>query len=341
MGVSKKLSFTYDRPYGVEIELNAFDQRDFKKNPLRIRDGEQPEGIYRVGDIIRESTRQDVNVCSWHHTHNNQNWVVKPDSSCGIEVCSPVASGWRDLRSICKAVAAFQSDPNVKADDRCSMHIHVNVSDLSREQLTSVMVYWIKCEHIFLEAVPFNRKRNRFCQQIGATDLFSHDTEIDYYDLHDTLGDHKYYTLNIFHLNRGNRATIEFRIIGKEGCLDPFLVKNWTRLCVHFVEMTSQRPIPRPYRKGDPWSSYLWLDADDVMKVLGFDDSYELSDGMAETRLWLLKEIRKNMQSSDGDGIWSPEARSIVAEQVNQIIQRLDIDTDKQPPVDIFEDNNL
>ena len=308
------LGFDYSRRFGVEIELNSLDGRS---RPL-VRGN--PVGSDYVANLISRSLSKTVEIAKWHHTHNNEFWIVKPDSSCGIEVCSPVSKGWKGLKDICRVVEGFSNDELIVADERCSLHVHVEVADLSERELASVLYYWIKCEPVFLDSVPHERKSNRYCQFIGLTDLIEHDAEMSPSLLISRLGNVKYYSLNTYHLKKGKRETIEFRIIGNSGCLDPFLIKNWVRLIVHFINVTSKMGIPGHYVEGDPWSSFLWLDAKDVFRLLGFWDSNKtLTEGVKQTRDWFLARLKKNGSLLDCDGFWSTQSRFVSNSQVSEM----------------------
>jgi len=312
------LEFDYGRRFGVEIELNSLDGQS---RPLA---GRNPAGSDYVANLISRSLNKTVEITKWHHTHNNELWIVKPDSSCGIEVCSPVSKGWKGLKDICRVVEAFSDDESIAADERCSLHVHVEVADLSESELASVLYHWIKCEPVFLDSVPRKRKSSRYCQFIGLTDLIEHDAEMSPSLLISRLGNVKYYSLNTYHLKKGKRETIEFRIIGNLGCLDPFLIKNWVRLIVHFINVTSKIGIPYNYVEGDPWSSFLWLDAKDVFRLLGFWDSNKiLTEGVKQTRDWFLARLKKNGVSSDSDGFWSMNSRFVSNSQVSEMFSIL------------------
>lgn len=325
-----RLAFCYGRRFGVEIELNAFDNRDFRKFPLRK--GELPEGIHYVGNLITKMLGTPADICKWGHTHNNNHWVLKPDSSCGIEVCSPVSKGWVGLKNICRVIDLFRHDPHIQADQKCSLHVHMDMADMcstggpgSRwdDELGVVLAYWMKCEGVFLDSVPAQRKRNRYCQCIGVCDLFEHDHDYRPKDLVKLLGQQKYYSINTYHLCQNRRPTIEFRIVESEGCRDPYLVKNWIRLLVHFVEVAKRHQYPPSYTPGDKWSSLLWLDPDDVMGFLGFNGGYELSRGMEQTRNWFLARLYANMADNKMAGVWSDKARQIAKEQIDRQIANL------------------
>lgn len=334
-----RLSFNYGRRFGVEIELNAFDGRDFKKYPLNK--GEFPEGSEYIGQAITKLLAKRVEICKWHHTHDNTSWVIKPDSSCGIEVCSPVSKGWIGLKEICQVIDMFSQDPKIMADGRCSLHVHVDVNDMCRKQgdslgrpvpggrigpldeLGTVLAYWIKCESVFLDSVPEPRKRNRYCQCIGMCDEFEAEGNYGPQDVIKILGTQKYYTINTYHLCQHKRTAIEFRIVENEGCKDPYLVKNWVRLLVHFIEVAKRHPFPLEYAPGDKWSGLLWLDPEDVMTLLGFVGGYELSRGLEQTRNWFLARLNRNLQGNTLSGIWSEAARATAREQIDKMISHL------------------
>ena len=201
--------------------------------------------------------------------------------------------------------------------------MHVEVADLSISQLNKVLTYWIKCESVFLDAMPDNRKVNRYCQCIGETDAVEMGHGYD--DLFGKLGVYKYLTVNTYHYCKGRRKTIEFRIIGNEGCKNPYLVKNWIRLLVHFIERVRELNFPTAWKKGDKWSSFAWLDVNDVFDILGFNGKFSLSKGLEQTRNWFLANIQHNLNSSR-IGVWSPAARTVSQSQVNALVSETGLD---------------
>jgi len=136
------------------------------------------------------------------------------------------------------------------------------------------------------------------------------------------VGESKYYTLNAYHLRRGNRSTIEFRIMEGLGCLDPFLIKNWVRLLVHFVECAIKLPSIKSYNPEDKWTGYSWLDPVDVFKILRFDEP--LSPGLTETRNWFLSRLKHNI-TCNLIGQFSVEARKPAALQVDELIAKYNL----------------
>lgn len=292
MGAPMKplLSFCSDRRFGIELELNSFDGKN------RPDPGQKPQGIEHIGMVVARNSSEGVEIREWEHTQGNDVWVIKPDSSCGMEVCTPIYKGWQGLKKVIDVVDAFGKDNKIKVDDRCSVHVHVEVADLNPDQLGSVIAHWFKCEPVFMDSVPPHRKMNRYCQYMSFNNLVQVETKITAQDLIKKVGTVKYYSLNTNQMMRNNRRTVEFRIIEGGGCKDPYLIKNWIRLLIQFIEMAKNRPYPGEYKEGDQWSSFCLLDPEDVFKLMGFDPAdHELSEGLKQTRNWFMARLQKNM----------------------------------------------
>lgn len=310
------LSLNTVRRFGVELEINAFDMRN---RPLGHEDGALPEGIHYVGNLIQKTTTERVIIHKWGYDHNNNSWVVKPDASCGIEICTPVLKGWLGIKQLCKVVQALSMNTKIKADHRCSFHVHVDVSDLDESQIAKIISWWIKCEPVFMDVVPLDRKRNQYCQVIGLTDILN-DVESDFLAndmLIKKLGVSKYYTLNVYHYYNKKRKTIEFRIMDSECCLNPWIAKNYVRLILHFVETCLKTNMPIKYEQNNKWSGYCWLDPFDVFDFLGFmPGQFELSAGIEQVRSWFLARLLLKIKSTPKLGVMSDKGRSISHDQI-------------------------
>jgi hypothetical protein len=316
------------RKFGVEIELNSFDQRDFKKNPLKK--DELPMGMKEICSSLNE-VGLSSKIENWHHTHNNKNWIIKPDSSCGIELCSPVTN---DLEDITKVIELLINNKNIKVDNRCSFHVHVDVSDLLDIKdymfgcdfqktsynfeisfnLAKVLSWWIKSEHLFFDSVPESRKLNQYCQCIGILDVFEHDELPNPKNIIEKLGN-KYFSLNCYHLIKGNRPTIEFRIAGSDACLDKSYVENWIELVLQFVDVTSKLQLPE---------NFCWIDLRDFLILMNFND---------KLKFWFLEKMSKNICSNLIN--WDFNFRKFSILELEQIIVNLQLD--KQLKVNCFE----
>ena len=317
----ESLSWDNDRRFGVEAEVNAFDgkSRPDDRNAL-------PDGIRQVGDLMMKSMGQAVKITRWGATHNNNRYVVKPDGSCGMEVCTPVLKGWHGLQQVCRMGEAFHRDERVVSDERCSLHVHVNVIDCDRQDVGNILAWWLKCEPVFLDSMPARRKRSRYCQVVGMNDMFDMNENVDPKTVVKRLGECKYYTINDFHYAfeqpDKHRDTVEFRLAENDACTDPFYAKNWVRLVVHFVERALKHPFPGKYVPGQPKTGLAWLDPIDVFEFLGFmPGQYKLSGGLKQTRNWFLARLLKN--TFDGDhlgGLWSIRCRTPAMKEIQSIV---------------------
>ena len=300
------------RRFGVEIEINTLDGS--VKRP-DTEHGEIALGADLLAHIVHKTTGDRVEVQHWDYIHNNKDWIIKHDISCGMEINSPVLKGWTGLKKLIQVVDMI-SKSSLNADERCSLHVHINIADLNKRQLASVIAYYIKCEHVLFDSFPDHRKSNRYCQFLGMSDMFSHDQYLDAGDLINKVSNTKYYSLNTYHFMRGGgftennqrRLSVEIRMAENKGCIDPFFVKNWVRLLLHFFDVTKSLPLPYNYIDGDPWSGLLWLDTPDVFRLLGFDNEDQLSNGMKQVRGWFISRLKENTLC-ELPGIWSKAGR--------------------------------
>jgi len=258
------------RNFGVEIELNSFDNRNFSKNPLQT--GEFPQGFFEVVDLI-SSLGFKVEPKSWHYTHNNRNWIVKTDSSCGIEICSPVLE---ETDSVIVLLDHLK-DEKFQANNSCSFHIHFDFLDSSNYKIASILSWWIKVEHLVFDCLSKNRKCNSYCKSIGFSDIFEHD-QIPSEEVIFSLGKSKHYSVNAFHLVRNNRRTLEFRLFNsKEFIENSFELNNWMFFLNEFINSSSSKGIP---------SDFCWVDLEDLLALINLKN---------EKLFWFLSKINNKI----------------------------------------------
>lgn len=242
--------------FGIEIELNSLDSRDFVKNPLGK--GERPEGMERVSSVLR-GIDVDCEVHDWRYNHDPKVWSCKPDNSCGMELCSPVM-GMEEIDSMVAVMDALAGDDSLKTDSRCAFHAHLELSTTACDSsLGSILAWWIKCEHVFMDFAHPSRKNNRYCRPIGITDIVDSEDVVSSEILFKKLSS-KYLSLNTFHIFNRRRASIEFRIA--EGTKDSEFARAWIEILVCFAERAEAAGLP-----GD----YLWMHPREVLEFLDLD----------------------------------------------------------------------
>lgn len=305
------------RKFGVEIEINSMDNRDFKKYPLSY--GEMPKGIEYVCELLNKMKIPAL-ISKWQNTHNNKIWICKPDASCGIEICSPVIDKYYNFKKARRVICRFGKDPKIKTDNRCSLHVHFDVSDLLKNfDFVSILVWWIKCEAVFLDSVPSRRKNNCFCRPVGFLDFFQYNENIDPKKVFHLLGTSKYYTINTYHMNKRKRNTIEFRILEDRGCLDVNLFTNWILFLNNFINRSLKFGIPKKYQKDNYYTSFQYLDPVDVFKFLGFLDK-NISKDMLYLKNWFLDRLKNNI-NSNVSYFWSKKGRNFSRCQLEEILK--------------------
>lgn len=222
--------------FGLEFE--------FSSPPDRVK-----HDLERVSELLR-SSGINSETSQWQYNTDNRVWICKPDSSCGMEICSPVFQRG-EFSALESALKLIGSDASVITDEQCSVHLHVDVVQEFHDnhKLCSLLGWWIKFEHIFVDFAAPWRKRNRFCKCIGETFLFDHGEDVSLHRAFSKMSD-KYLTMNTFHMFNKRRNSVEFRLL--EATKDFSLVKNWVDLIFHFVDRCMESEPPKDYSWSDP-----------------------------------------------------------------------------------------
>lgn len=299
--MSKLITCENYRRFGVEIELNTTS--DMIRDKYTV-----PDGSDVVARIIRKVCNDDVSLNGWLHVNNNESWIIKPDSTCGIEINSPILKGGFDLAKLCKVIELINDHPDLDADERCSFHVHVNMEDCSTRQIGAALAWWVKAEPIFFDAIPFQRKCHRHVQMIGMSDRFIPDQHYSYNDVIDGLSDVKYHSANCYHMRQQRRKSIEYRTAGHEYCVNATFAKHWVRLLLHFTECAIKLGMPNDLN---------WLSPKDTFQMLKFHQK-NLSPGIKQVKYWFLKQLRQNTMDA-GFGLWTPGFRRSSMDEVRSL----------------------
>lgn len=107
---------------------------------------------------------------------------------------------------------------------RTSVHVHVNVSHYTKNQLTTLVALFAMLEECFYSIVNAARSGNSYCYRIVGTD-----PQIRFLDGEQATT--KYCALNIAPIVR--QMTVEFRHL--EGTDDPVRLRRWVQICAKLV----------------------------------------------------------------------------------------------------------
>ena len=110
---------------------------------------------------------------------------------------------------------------------RTSIHFHLNVRDLTVNQLAGLFITYLPFENLFFQFADLSRRTNLYCVPIVETDLLDaapHEWKALLSNI--SLSWHKYSALNLLPIT--NFGTVEFRHM--PGTNDVIKLCNWVRL---------------------------------------------------------------------------------------------------------------
>lgn len=216
----------------------------------------------KIAEIIALNSNEAVCITpKWSQSINNKFWHVKYDSTCG-KLGKPHDSGWevatfkaygnQELLDICKVANALLQG-GCLVNDNCGLHVHVDVSDFSTEQMGSLMKRWLKIENFILKSLPQRRRLNCHCMPLRS--LFNSKKIFDFSDeaiwqalrpkvfrVHNNPN--KKFALNFINyskyikskLRKKIRPTLEFRL--PEGTLNFVDVYFWVVFFINFIDFS-------------------------------------------------------------------------------------------------------
>lgn len=266
-----------------------------------------------IVDFLRRKTHRQIKSSYYHPSINNYFWDVKLDGSCGAklikgineggyEITSYKGSGVYDLIHISKVISSLKSI-NVKVNENCGFHVHVDVSDFSSEDVGILINNWLCIEYFIFCMVPDRRKVSKYCTRftsvckynktcLNASDYWNlykpNNTSLNNADRRLSMNLVNYYrsiTLKSF-----KRKTVEFRF--PESTLVEKNIKNWARFLINFIELVKSRQTIYPINSVDNVCDFLSFSG------LRFDDNNLLSEGLLETRNWAIKKLRRHSCNS-------------------------------------------
>ncbi len=290
-------SFVSQRCFGVELEAS--------KNLEQIA----------IKDIVAGGTSRGVSTTHWQASKNNRNWHVKMDGSCGEgedeygwEIASYKARGVDDLVSIAN-VAQRLKKAGLRVNKQCGLHVHVEVNDFCAHRMGYLLARWLAVEPWLFNAVPTRRSKSVYCTALRqvrpvtdrkwtAWELWEHfKPEYKVYGSQD----YRRVALNLcnFYMEKDKankkRCTVELRL--PEGTLRGVNVKNWTRFFVHLVETSAHDCSVFPVVAN---TLNEFFDACGI----GHDGEFSfLSPGLRETKIWLLRRLKKYQFNRDSQAI--------------------------------------
>lgn len=174
------------------------------------------------------------------------------DSFHGMELVSPVldtdkAANLRMVRKVCAALQAMGSTVN----NCCGLHVHVDGTDLSVEQIKTIFHRYTKFEGMIDLMVPANRRGTNVYYTKGGTNIINDVENCQTMNALMRVLPDRYFKVNLCALQR--HGTIEFR--QHSGSINADTILNWVEFLTSFVEASKTTPAaPQRALRGRPAS---------------------------------------------------------------------------------------
>jgi hypothetical protein len=242
--------------FGIELELTS---------PMHM-------DAQRIASYLEEQRVVSVEVAGSYSEglrHSNF-WKIVPDSSiycspnlpgCNkFELVSPILVGGNGLQSVNRVVSAL-SNLQLQVNKSMGFHVHVDVSELSLQELIKVCQNFIKYEDIIDTFMPPSRRSDSpECDQYFRSNKegLHQDTNKQRHYALKACGDvaslarkmnreGRYYKLNLQNLVTGRQPTLEFR--QHSATINYNKIGAWVRFCVALVRNSARLPSPTPFRE--------------------------------------------------------------------------------------------
>lgn len=279
--------FLYNRAFGIEIEMNPNKTQNF------------------IAEVVKKlDNKHNIKITNYAKSNYVSSWHVKFDRTCGYtnssggwELTSYKGKNRQDLHKFGLVAQALNLE-GIVINDNCGFHIHVEVKDLTKENIATIVAYWMKMENVIKHIVPASRVNNVFCQFLKSfydiKKINECKTSLEFWKLIKMKAPytnvHRRLALNLVNLyeaidkNTTKRRTLELRL--PECSLHYYNVVNWVRFFLTFIETTSKMPFPKDLNDITLDESFSLIGVRDINK-----DAYILDSDLYATLNWFLKRV--------------------------------------------------
>lgn len=203
------------------------------------------------------TTNGSASLNAWRDKWGGQ---IVHDGSCGYEAVTPPIAGDHMVNCLQELAAAFKAS-EAEIDDRCGLHVHIDASDLTWNDMYRFLRVYAHVEPILYMLAGQHRLTNRYCipcgesfmNALGKTDIKGGVLEAAYSERGGRTGhqyargnpgkkdNNRYKGLNLCPWLAGRKikakdTTVEFRLHRNAPYDQAERVINWTKLCARLVD---------------------------------------------------------------------------------------------------------
>lgn len=229
-----------------------------------------------------------VRTTGWEHNHDNEEWVIKTDSSCGWEISSPRLCGL-DQCHLAARVLDYCEMMGARIDKNCGVHIHFSSSNRQNMDLVRLVRWWIKMEWVIFACIPRDRRTNPYSPSLTKYGRLLADHDYGNEDLLRLFGETRYLALNLRNHLSG-KPKVEVRVI--EGLLSGTELANYTQFFGQVIRQAWESGQPKDLTWFELKSAMEWVNWINVPEK-GIVNRY--APEIQEARLWLARRVVKNM----------------------------------------------
>lgn len=207
-------------PLNMTKQLESFKEEDaLHKTTYNLK-----QKNYIFGIEIELENYVNEYIKSQHRSY----WTSVPDGSLrnhGIEFVSLPLKAYQIEKALTQLHQGLAKNV-VEFSERTSVHIHMNVRDLTFTQLLGLVLIYTSVEPMLFKWVGHNRNRNTFCIPLLNTDFYKLYRSITIHPRSITRHWMKYTALNLLPI--GSKGTVEFRHL--YGNMDKQVILTWIEL---------------------------------------------------------------------------------------------------------------
>lgn len=186
--------------------------------------------------------------------------------------------------------------------ERTSTHVHMNVRDLTIEQIYNLVLIYTSVENILFNWVGHNRDKNIFCIKLSDTNYFDNVSNLLYYTKEIIRNWNKYTALNLQPIS--SKGTVEFRHLF--GTWDKEIILLWINFlsCIKtYAKKTSRKDLEEEIKAlntNSLYEEYLYSIFGSYTKYLNISYSPKqtlasiLEDSITFIKLCIIKSNKKS-----------------------------------------------
>lgn len=189
-------------------------------------------------------------------------WKITEDGSLRGEACEFVLKGpasRKDVPKVLKTLSEYIKNNNITVNDsdRCGVHIHINVQDVTVQQCLNFILLYLVFENLLVKYCGEEREGNLFCLRAGDADMLLY--QLNKCKTSENLqylqsDQYRYASINISSLNK--YGSLEFRPLKTPQ--DVLKIQTWVDmlLCVKDAAMAIEdsRDIVESFSKNGEYA---------------------------------------------------------------------------------------